>query len=259
MASLFLFSLNPGHSKASAWAKLRTSHAFHNNPRSQLWIILLWLFLSFTLLDKVNKINYVFNMRGMVGMAEYRLVSDAWEKDELFRVRYQVYCKEKKWLKESDYPDGREIDEFDAHSAHFLAIKDNMAVGTVRAIFPSELGLPATNTFGIMVPELVVHYVEISRLAVAKEARGLEVTMGLLHTLFAWCLEKEITHGYAIVENDLLNFLIRLGYPFKKLGEKKYLYGSYNLPVCLELSETIALDYHDNIALREEAVSILFL
>jgi N-acyl-L-homoserine lactone synthetase len=195
----------------------------------------------------------------MVRVVEYRLVSDAWEEDELFRIRYQVYCKEKKWLKEDDYPDGREIDKFDAHSAHFLAIKDNIAVGTVRAIFPSDLGLPVTNTFEITVPEHVVHYIEISRLAVSKEARGLEVTMGMLHALFAWCLEKGITHGYAVVENDLLNFLIRLGYPFKKLGEKKYLYGGYNLPVCLALNETVALDYCDDIALREEAVSILFL
>jgi N-acyl-L-homoserine lactone synthetase len=196
----------------------------------------------------------------MVGMVEYRLVSDAWEKDELFRIRYQVYCKEKKWLIEGDYPDGREIDKFDAHSAHFLALKNGIAVGTVRTISPSDLGLPVTNTFEIIVPEHVVHYVEISRLAVVKDARGLELTMGLLHALFAWCLEKGITHGYAVVENDLLNFLIRLGYPFKKLGEKKYLYEGYNLPVCLELNDTAAaLDYSDNMALREEAVSILFL
>ncbi len=192
-------------------------------------------------------------------MAEYRMVSGAWEKDELFRVRYQVYCKEKQWLKEDDYPDGREIDEFDAYSVHFLALKDTSVVGTVRAIFPSKLGLPVINIYGITVPEHVIHYVEISRLAVAKEARGIELTMGLLHTLFAWCLEKSITHGYAVVENNLLDFLIRLGYPFKKLGAKKYLYGGYNIPVCLSLNETVALDYRTNITLREEAVAILIL
>lgn len=195
----------------------------------------------------------------MVRMAEYRLVSDAWEKDALFRVRYQVYCKEKQWLKEDDYPDGREIDKFDAHSVHFLALEDNRVVGTVRAIFPSESGLPIIDNFGIMVPERVIYYVEISRLAVAKEARSLELTMGLLNTLFAWCLEKGITHGYAVVENDLLDFLIRLGYPFKKLGAKKYLYGGYNIPVCLALNKIASLDYRENITLREVNLSILTL
>jgi N-acyl-L-homoserine lactone synthetase len=195
----------------------------------------------------------------MVRMAEYRLVADTREKDELFRLRYQVYCQEKQWLKEVDYPDGREIDEFDPHSVHFLALKDNWVVGTVRAIFPSELGLPIINSFGITVPEHVIHYVEISRLAVAKEARGLELTMGLLHTLFAWCLERGITYGYAVVESDLLDFLIRLGYPFKKLGVKKYLYGGYNIPVCLVLNEIASLDYRKNITYSENIVSILIL
>jgi N-acyl-L-homoserine lactone synthetase len=192
-------------------------------------------------------------------MAEYRLASNVWEKNELFRLRYQVYCKEKLWLKEADYPDGREIDEFDEHSVHFLALKDNRVVGTARAIFPSESGLPIMDSFIITVPGNVIHYVEISRLAVAREARNLELTIGLLHALFAWCHEREITHGYAVVENDLLEFLIRLGYPFKKLGAKKYLYGGYNIPVCLELNNIDSLDYHGDIFLKEVDVSILIL
>jgi N-acyl-L-homoserine lactone synthetase len=75
--------------------------------------------------------------------------------------------------------------------------------------------------------------------------------MGLLHTLLSWCLARGITHGYAVIENDLLNFLIRTGYPFKKLGDKKLLFGGYTVPVCLELSEVVSLDY-EGISLIEE-------
>ena len=185
-------------------------------------------------------------------MTEYRLVSDAWEMDEILRLRYQVYSKEKQWLKADDYPDGREIDQFDAHSVHFLAIKNNKVVGTVRAIFPSESGLPIINIFGITVPEHVIHYVEISRLAVAEEARGSEVIIGLLHTLFSWCLESGITHIYAVIENNLLNYLIRIDYPFKKLGDEKFLFGGYNLPVCLEVSEVAASSIIEGLSLIEE-------
>ena len=65
------------------------------------------------------------------------MASSAWEMDQLLRLRYQVYCQEKQWLPADDYPDGREIDEFDAYSFHFLALKDNEVVGTVRDIAPS--------------------------------------------------------------------------------------------------------------------------
>jgi N-acyl-L-homoserine lactone synthetase len=187
-------------------------------------------------------------------MTQYRLAVETGEKDELFRLRYQVYCKEKQWLKESDYPDGREIDEYDPHSVHFVAIKNDKVAGTARAIFPSELGLPILNSFNVAVPAHVTSYVEISRLAVFREARGLAFTLGLLRTLSAWCLEKGITNGYAVLENDLLDFLVRLGYPFKQVGEKKYLYGNYNFPVCMALNEAIARDYHQAIPSREEEI-----
>jgi N-acyl-L-homoserine lactone synthetase len=203
----------------------------------------------------VNKIDHAFNMRGMVKVAEYRLASETWEMDELLRLRYQVYCKEKQWLKADDYPDGRETDQFDAHSVHFLALKNNEVAGTVRAIFPSESGLPITNLFRITVPESVIHYVEISRLAVDKDARGLEFTIGLLHALFSWCVERGVTHGYAVLENNLLEFLMRIGYPFKKVGDQKFLYGGYNLPVCMELSAIASLYFQ--ISLLEKVLFLL--
>jgi N-acyl amino acid synthase of PEP-CTERM/exosortase system len=41
-------------------------------------------------------------------------------RDIVYRIRFQVYCNEMHFEEEADYPDGREIDEFDAHSAHAL-------------------------------------------------------------------------------------------------------------------------------------------
>jgi N-acyl amino acid synthase of PEP-CTERM/exosortase system len=41
-------------------------------------------------------------------------------RDVVYRIRYQVYCHELHFEDEANYPDGRELDEFDAHSAHCL-------------------------------------------------------------------------------------------------------------------------------------------
>jgi N-acyl amino acid synthase of PEP-CTERM/exosortase system len=41
-------------------------------------------------------------------------------RDVVYRIRYQVYCHELHFENEADFPDGREIDEFDAHSVHCL-------------------------------------------------------------------------------------------------------------------------------------------
>ena|SRR5690348_7881500 len=61
--------------------------------------------------------------------------------DEVFRLRYQVYCLERSFENASDYPDGRERDDDDSRSAHSLLLFrsakgfENTAVGTVRFDF----------------------------------------------------------------------------------------------------------------------------
>ena len=172
-------------------------------------------------------------------MMEYRVVKTLKEKEDVFRLRYRVFCLEKKWLNPEEYPDGKETDEYDQHSVHFLAANDtSKIVGTARAIFPSELGLPVFNNFeDIATPDDVERYVELSRLIVAKETRGLTVTIGLLKSILNWCLYEGITTAFVIVEERMLNFLLRLGYPFRKAGPGKFYFGAYTTPAYVTLSE----------------------
>jgi N-acyl-L-homoserine lactone synthetase len=170
---------------------------------------------------------------------EYRVVKTIKEKEDVFSLRYRVFCLEKKWLNPEEYPDGKETDEYDQHSVHFLAANDtSKIVGTARAIFPSELGLPVFNNFeDIATPDDVERYVELSRLIVAKETRGLTVTIGLLKSILNWCLYEGITTAFVIVEEKMLNFLLRLGYPFRKAGPGKFYFGAYTTPAYVTLSE----------------------
>lgn len=41
-------------------------------------------------------------------------------REAVYRIRYQVYCQEMHFENEDAFPDGREIDQFDSHSAHAL-------------------------------------------------------------------------------------------------------------------------------------------
>ena len=61
---------------------------------------------------------------------------------EVYRVRYQVYCIENQF--EDQNPHGLERDEFDDHSVHSLLVDaaSHRSVGTVRLVMPrSESGL----------------------------------------------------------------------------------------------------------------------
>jgi N-acyl amino acid synthase of PEP-CTERM/exosortase system len=55
--------------------------------------------------------------------------------EDVFRLRYRVYCEEKNFLPAEDYPQGFESDEFDENAVHFIVYGDDLLpVGYMRII-----------------------------------------------------------------------------------------------------------------------------
>ncbi len=70
-------------------------------------------------------------------------IDDTQYLQESYALRYHVYCLERSFLKKDDYPSHCEIDQFDAHSAHFGVLnKNNMLVGSVRLILAQDGPFP---------------------------------------------------------------------------------------------------------------------
>ncbi|MBT1074687.1 PEP-CTERM/exosortase system-associated acyltransferase [Geobacter grbiciae] len=101
--------------------------------------------------------------------------------EEVYRLRFKVYCEEWKFEDTKDYPDGMERNEYDDFSEHFIirCTEDKSIVGTARIILPNALGYPMTQHCEI-VPEMheqalqcvkTVKIGEVSRLAISKEYR----------------------------------------------------------------------------------------
>ena len=78
---------------------------------------------------------------------------------------------------------------------------------------------------------------EVSRLVIPKDRRGYNISMGLIRTIYEWAIKNGMTHAYSIIENDLLNYINRKGYPFKPIKEGKDYFGGYTIPTCLILSD----------------------
>jgi len=92
---------------------------------------------------------------------------------EAYRLRFQVYGRECHFLKESDYPQGYETDEFDPFSTHFGAFdSEDRMVGSVRLIlasasrFPIEAHCPVLEVDRNLI--LRENCAEISRLTISK-------------------------------------------------------------------------------------------
>lgn len=97
--------------------------------------------------------------------------------DDIFRLRYQVYCEEKRFLPAEDYPQGFETDEFDENAVHFIVYGDDVSpVGYMRIIdgqdrhgFPMIAhGMTVHDDFEFPPPDGVM---EISRMIVRSDYR----------------------------------------------------------------------------------------
>ena len=65
--------------------------------------------------------------------------SDPHTEEDIFALRYQVYCLERSFLRAEDYPNGLESDAYDPYSAHIIAYSmAGQMVGGLRLVTPPD-------------------------------------------------------------------------------------------------------------------------
>ena len=178
--------------------------------------------------------------------------SDA-DREQAYRLRYQVYCVENDFEPAAQHRDGRETDPYDAQSVHGLALYRNTdsVAGTARLILPPRkpdgLPLPTPQICSPCVIASNAHRIpahstaELSRFAISKSERHRHmarnnatpervasstsarqvvstVSLGLMQAAIAMARTNHITHLYALMEPALLRMLRGLGIHFEKLG-----------------------------------------
>ena len=189
-----------------------------------------------------------------------------------FKLRYQVYCEEMRFLRAEDYPDGMERDAFDAQSVHFGSFnKEGAIVGTVRLVRGTGTeGVPMYEHCHLYPEErkriaAIPDVVEVSRLVVSRNYRrragdGLYGLSGMseqtgappvasdrrqfvfptvlrLYRVMYHALKRQgITHILASMEMSLFRILRAQRFPFHEIGPEADYYGPVR-PFYLNLDE----------------------
>ena len=177
---------------------------------------------------------------------------------ESFKLRFQVYCKECNYIKEEDYPQQYETDEFDEDSLHFAALNtQKILVGAARLILPKVEKFPIE----LHCPDLKVNptfdrtkSAEVSRLVISKILRqrsddGLHygshvedtepqedgmggffrrvrpMAFGLYREMYHESKRQGIRYWFALMEKKLWLLLKIHGFVFKPIGDEVDFYG----------------------------------
>jgi len=177
-------------------------------------------------------------------------------KNEVYKLRYQVYCIETKFENSEHYPDGLEFDDFDQKSAHYLIRhrKSGVYAATTRLIlpdannpenlFPLELHCEIDNV-AVMQPINRKHLGEVSRFCVSKafkkrkhEANTLagidadwpdyftlderrtfpHIAIALIACFIKASHENDIHYLFALMEPSFFRFVSPLGINLIKIG-----------------------------------------
>lgn len=209
----------------------------------------------------------------------HRLVPDGSQPElltSIFRLRYLVYCQERRFVCEDCCRDGLETDEFDGRSIHFAACNDAMkTIGTVRLVrsdaqhpFPFEGHCSVYP--GLALPERDQAF-EISRLVVEKSyrrrrndtpegvplsfltrVRGLFLRpyprktrrngdsplllLGLYREMYRYSRQAGIRFWYAAMERSLAKSLEKMGFHFVPVGPPSDYYGPVT-PFMVDIDE----------------------
>ncbi len=171
---------------------------------------------------------------------------------EVFRLRYQVYCVENPFEDPANNADGLERDSFDDAAVHCLLLhkRSRAWAGAVRLILPNQED-PA-HSFALQEvctdpmisdPERfpIGQMAEVSRFCISKDFRKRQgdwlypqsnepedrederrvvpnMTLGLIEGLVQMSLDHNIRYWCAVMERPLLRLLSRLGIHFENIG-----------------------------------------
>jgi N-acyl amino acid synthase of PEP-CTERM/exosortase system len=161
---------------------------------------------------------------------------------EVYKLRFQVYARECRFISADDYPEGMERDAYDEHAVHFGAFdEEGQIIGAVRLILPSSEKFLIEERCGDLpfddgLPSRHLH-AEISRLTISKSFRRLlapnnahedktgayirkvsPLALGLCHMMYDECRERGIAFCLALMEKPLALLLKLNGFQFKPIG-----------------------------------------
>jgi len=186
---------------------------------------------------------------------EVESIDDPESLDEVFRLRYQVYCVERGFEPGCN---GQETDRFDSISRHVLLRhrSTGIAVGTVRLVIP-RLGGPAAKLPLEQVidpPRLRAlprsRIAEVSRFALSKELRagsarsGSLARLALIRGIVQLSACMRVTHWCALMEPKLLRLLSTSGIHFMPMARLVEHHG-LRQPSVVELAEMLERVYRE--------------
>lgn len=166
----------------------------------------------------------------------YRIVTEPDLIEKIYRLRYQIYVEELKFISPHRCSNGKEIDKFDLIAIHIGAFdSEGELCGAVRLVPDSEFKFPLEEHCYY---PLIEHYIglsrkrifEISRLVISKKYRFngpgsnyfkrlTPLLFGMYSVAYHESVKLGINYWIAAMEHSLFKLVGNHGFKFRQIGE----------------------------------------
>lgn len=198
------------------------------------------MFDTFKRTPLIGSLRSALIERNFLNNFSFYTTSNEQELDEIFRIRFMVYCEEYRYLDSRNYPNHRETDEFDKRSLHLVVRhKTGNLAATARLIPDSPIGLPIEKHFklDVQIPHDSRSQIsEVSRLIVARQYRRRDLLLVLIKGLFLLTKNLNINDIFCVLDDKLLPHLKKLGIPINKIG-RTAIYQGLTAPYLIHVNE----------------------
>ena len=159
------------------------------------------------------------------------------ELDSAYRHRHDVFIVEKGIAEATNYPNGREHDEYDPFSLHVALLQGDDIVAYTRLVLPcDEFPLERTN-------DIPSHYfnrrysVEVSRALIVKEYRRCanNAIWHLFNSVYEICQERGVETMLSFSNTIMYNGYKKRGVPFAYVGEPVLFHGHQSHPLVISV------------------------
>ena len=169
--------------------------------------MILVIYIQITYVITLTNYN---NMESLQKELYFKVADSDFELQNCYRLRYKVYCEEKRWISPSDFPDKMERDEYDAKAVQVIAMNEDFKiVGTMRILREADFSRlpyqdhPAMNGNKVLADKAA----ELSRFVVTADQSRYYVVKGLLRAVYQTSRKMGIDNWIFMYEPSLKRLL----------------------------------------------------
>lgn len=150
--------------------------------------------------------------------------------DKIASIRYNVYCTELNSLNPKNYPNKKEIDEYDSNAIFFVLKKDREVIGMLRLVLPIN-GLFLMERYFTIPQEIDKNkIIEPSRTIIIKTKRGKNLSALLDEVARIWSLENGYSMWCLAMSTEIYQKRKGEGWNMIKLGGETNYHNTKSIP-----------------------------